>query len=256
MRALRSRIEGLRAVEHAQKDGMEVYVRSGQLFLQVEIRRDHMNLDLWLPAERIEEARASGLARTHPFMAEAIKVRFERAEDLTKVASWLEESHRYAEVRAKKAARDALKRERAQAESGGNTAEPMTESTGTAAASASAKTTASVDEDGSTTTDSKSRRAASVAPGGSAQDAAKNAAPARAKSRSRSGAGSRSESAGSGSTGSGSRASRGSTNAVRSSASNASSEPAKRGASEANRRRSTSTSAASTRARSGSRTRS
>lgn len=121
LRALRSRIESLRAVEHAQKDGMEVYARSGLIFLQVEIRRDHMNLDLWLPAERVEEARASGLARTHPFMAEAIKVRFERAEDLTKVANWLEESHRYAEVRAKKAARDALKRERALADSSGGT---------------------------------------------------------------------------------------------------------------------------------------
>jgi hypothetical protein len=99
LKALRTRLETL---EHTttSKDKLEIFVRGDVVFLQLEIRRDHLLLDLWLPPEKLEEARASGIGRAHPFMgSEAVKVRFERAEDLTRVARWLEDSYRYAPVR-------------------------------------------------------------------------------------------------------------------------------------------------------------
>jgi hypothetical protein len=96
LKALRARLE---ALDHTSstKDKLEIFVRGDIPFLQLEIRRDHMLLDLWLPPDKLEEARASGIARAHPFMGnEAVKVRFERAEDLTRVARWLEESYHFA----------------------------------------------------------------------------------------------------------------------------------------------------------------
>lgn len=99
LKALKTRIEALRSVKKTSKDKTEVYLRGDIPFLQLEIRRDHMNLDLWLPEEGLVEARASGLARAHPFIEDAIKVRFARAEELTKVARWLEQSYRHAPKR-------------------------------------------------------------------------------------------------------------------------------------------------------------
>src|SRR5688500_11596810 len=85
------------------KDGLEVYYRNKTPFLQLEIRRDHMSLDLWLIGDQLEEARASGIARAHPFLGdEAVKVRFERAEDLARVNRWIEASYEYAPNRSKK----------------------------------------------------------------------------------------------------------------------------------------------------------
>jgi hypothetical protein len=100
LKALRARID---ALEHTStvKDKLEIFVRGEVPFLQLEIRRDHLLLDLWLPPEKLEEARSSGIGRAHPFMGhEAVKVRFERAEDLTRVARWLEDSYRYASTRS------------------------------------------------------------------------------------------------------------------------------------------------------------
>ena len=82
------------------KDRLEVFSRDGVPFMQLEIRRDHMNVDMWLPEDKLVEARSTDLARPHPFDPDhAVVVRFERATDLTKVARWLEDAHAYAEVR-------------------------------------------------------------------------------------------------------------------------------------------------------------
>ena len=100
LKALRNRIDGLRGTVMEPKDRLEVFSRDGVAFMQLEIRRDHMNVDLWLPEEKLAEARATDLARPHPFDPEnAVVVRFERATDLTKVARWLEDAHAYAVVR-------------------------------------------------------------------------------------------------------------------------------------------------------------
>lgn len=99
-------MEALRGATVEMKDGIEVHKRGDTPFAQLEVRRDHMYLDLWLADHKLEEARASGIARAHPFMEnEAVRVRFERAEDLTRVAHWLEESYLYAAVRARRRAR-------------------------------------------------------------------------------------------------------------------------------------------------------
>ncbi len=99
LKALRARIESLEHTSSA-KDRLEIFLRGEVPFLQLEVRRDHLLLDLWLPPAKLEEARASGIGRAHPFMgSEAVKVRFERAEDLTRVARWLEDSYRYASER-------------------------------------------------------------------------------------------------------------------------------------------------------------
>ncbi len=110
LRALETRIRALSGVTMAMDNGVRVYVRDELPFLQLEIRRDHMNLDLWLSEEVREDARASGLGRAHPFLGqETVKIRFERAVDLTKVARWLEASHNYVTHRAKREAQGASK---------------------------------------------------------------------------------------------------------------------------------------------------
>lgn len=102
VRAIKHRIEGLAQITSTPKDGIDVFFRNKTPFLQLEIRRDHMTLDLWLPSDRLEEARASGIARAHPFLGDdAVKVRFERAEDLSRVARWLEASYAYAPDRGR-----------------------------------------------------------------------------------------------------------------------------------------------------------
>lgn len=106
LKALRTRLEALAGVVMEVRDGVEIHHRNELPFLALDIRRDHLHLDLWLPLIKLEEARASGIARAHPFLEnEAVRVRFERAEDLTKVAHWLEEAYRHVPVRTKKAAR-------------------------------------------------------------------------------------------------------------------------------------------------------
>jgi hypothetical protein len=103
LKAIKARIEGLGQVTSTPKDGADVYYRNKTPFLQLEIRRDHMSLDLWLSGTTLDEARASGIARAHPFLGdEAVKVRFERAEDLSRVARWIEASYTYAPERGKK----------------------------------------------------------------------------------------------------------------------------------------------------------
>jgi len=100
VRALRNRIDGLNAVSMEKRDGLEIYERGSVPFLALEVRRDHMNLDLWLPEEKLQDARASGIARPHPFEPnDAVRVRFDRALDLTKVARWLEAAHAHARAR-------------------------------------------------------------------------------------------------------------------------------------------------------------
>ncbi len=102
LKALRSRLDGMDGVATETKDGLEIHSVDDVPFMQLEIRRDHMNLDLWLTEEKLEEARSSGIGRAHPFMEnEAVKVRFERAEDLTRVAHWLEEAYQHGRARAK-----------------------------------------------------------------------------------------------------------------------------------------------------------
>lgn len=101
LRALETRIGSLDGVRKTRCDGYTAFYRDGVPFLNLEIRRDHMHLDLWLEQDDLEVARASGIARPHPFLGEqAVRVRFERAEDLTRVAHWLETSHRTAPERA------------------------------------------------------------------------------------------------------------------------------------------------------------
>lgn len=100
LRALENRIGSLDGVRKKRCDGYDAFSRDGVPFLHLEIRRDHMHLDLWLRDEALEEARSSGIARPHPFLGDrAVRVRFERAEDLTRVAHWLEASHRGAAER-------------------------------------------------------------------------------------------------------------------------------------------------------------
>ncbi len=100
LKALQSRIDGLRGVESTQVEAREVYRRGEITFLQVEICRDHLALDVWLPEVLREEARSSGIARAHPFLGiEAVVIRFERAQDLARVARWVESSHEWAPVR-------------------------------------------------------------------------------------------------------------------------------------------------------------
>lgn len=105
LKALKNRIDALRSVQTENRDGVEIHSFDGLPFMQLEKRRDHMLLDLWLSSEKLEEARASGIARAHPFMESAVRVRFERAEDLTRVAHWLEEAYRFVPVRKDRANR-------------------------------------------------------------------------------------------------------------------------------------------------------
>lgn len=99
-KALQSRIDGLREVTTARVEPRDLYRRGDFTFLQVEVCRDHLSLDVWLPEALREEARSSGIARAHPFLGqEAVVIRFERAQDLARVARWIEASHDWAPVR-------------------------------------------------------------------------------------------------------------------------------------------------------------
>jgi hypothetical protein len=112
-RAIGARIDGLGPHETDSKDGFIIHLRSGIPFLQIQINRDHMNLDLWLGGTVLADARSSGIARSHPFLGdEAVKIRFERAQDLSRVARWIEASFDYAKERARRAAEVAERRAR------------------------------------------------------------------------------------------------------------------------------------------------
>jgi len=111
MKAIRARIDTLPSITSDRRSGNEVFQRGENVFLQMEIRRDFISLDLWLIDELIEEARASGIARAHPFLGEdAVKVRFERAADLARVARWIEASYAYAPNREERRAVLAVER--------------------------------------------------------------------------------------------------------------------------------------------------
>lgn len=111
MKAIRARIDTLPSITSDRRSGNEVFQRGEHVFLQMEIRRDFISLDLWLIDELIEEARASGIARAHPFLGEdAVKVRFERAADLARVARWIEASYAYAPNREERRAVLAVER--------------------------------------------------------------------------------------------------------------------------------------------------
>lgn len=100
IRAIKSRIEALSSVTQSTQDKLQVYSRNGVPFLQIEIRRDHILLDLWLPPDTLEEARATGIARAHAFLGDAaVRVRFERAADLSRVGQWIERSYAFATER-------------------------------------------------------------------------------------------------------------------------------------------------------------
>jgi len=59
-----------------------------------------MSLDMWLPEAKLKDARASGIARPHPFEPnDAVRIRFDRALDLTKVSRWLKVAHTHANQR-------------------------------------------------------------------------------------------------------------------------------------------------------------
>ena len=100
LKAVRNRLDAMRDVSVETKNGLEIHSRSGLPFLQLELKRDHMHLDLWLAPAAAEDAKASGLARTHAFFPDAVRVRFERASDLSRVCRWLEESYRNVPARA------------------------------------------------------------------------------------------------------------------------------------------------------------
>ncbi|MEE2902636.1 MAG: DUF5655 domain-containing protein [Myxococcota bacterium] len=96
-KALQNRIDDLPRFQHETKESVEVYRRNDKVFLQVEIKRDHILVDLWLPPEETERARTSGLGRGHPFWGnDALRIRFEQAVDLAQVARWIEQSYDYA----------------------------------------------------------------------------------------------------------------------------------------------------------------
>lgn len=108
LKALQNRLSGFGDVKRSRSNGVETYERQGIPFLQLELRKDHMFLDLWLPEADLEAARSSGIAKAHPFMGDdAVRVRFERAEDLAKVARWLEVSHAHAPRRTPSGPADA-----------------------------------------------------------------------------------------------------------------------------------------------------
>lgn len=104
-KAVRARLEGMGPFDTETRDGIVVYMRDGEPFVNIQTKRDHMVVDLWLQDEAIGDARSSGIARAHPFLGEnAIKIRFERAVDLARVARWIEHSYRWAPQRAEAAA--------------------------------------------------------------------------------------------------------------------------------------------------------
>ena len=90
-------MEALDDISRSKKNGWEVFDRNGVEFMHLEPKRDHMNIDLWMGPDSLEDARSSGIAKPHPFDADgAVRVRFERAEDLTTVARWVEQAHAHA----------------------------------------------------------------------------------------------------------------------------------------------------------------
>jgi len=96
-KALQNRIDDLPRFERQSKEAIELYRRNEKVFLQVEIKRDHIVVDLWLPAEETAKARTSGLGRAHPFHGpEALRIRFEQAIDLAQISRWIEMSYEYA----------------------------------------------------------------------------------------------------------------------------------------------------------------
>ncbi|MBI2377473.1 MAG: hypothetical protein HYV07_25960 [Deltaproteobacteria bacterium] len=101
IRALEARIEAFGPFAKSDKDGIDVYLRDADVFMQMEVKQEYLSVDLWLPYEDLDEARSSGIARTHPFLGEdAIRIRFERAQDLARVARWAECSYERAPDRA------------------------------------------------------------------------------------------------------------------------------------------------------------
>ena len=96
-KALQNRIDDLPRFERETKEAVDLYRNKEKVFLQVEIKRDHILVDLWLPHEETEKARTSGLGRGHPFLGpEALRIRFERAIDLAQIAQWIELSYEHA----------------------------------------------------------------------------------------------------------------------------------------------------------------
>jgi hypothetical protein len=102
LKALKPRIEGLGDDVVADAKESQQHYRRGEVpFLRVEVKRDHLIVDLWLDEAQASEARSSGIARSHPFIGDsALMVRFERAQDLAKVARWIEASYLTAPERA------------------------------------------------------------------------------------------------------------------------------------------------------------
>jgi len=97
LKALENRIEDLPPFIRDVKETVEVYRNKDKVFLQIEIKRDHILVDLWLPKEETIKARTSGLGRGHPFLgSEALRIRFEQAVDLAQVARWIETSYIHA----------------------------------------------------------------------------------------------------------------------------------------------------------------
>ncbi len=116
LKAIQKRIDVLPGISTEKRNGVDVYLRGVDAFLQLEIRRDFLSLDIWLDDDQLEDARASGIARAHPFLGEdAIKVRFERATDLARVARWIEHSHGYAPRREERQKERAVERKVAEA---------------------------------------------------------------------------------------------------------------------------------------------
>lgn len=96
-KALQNRIDDLPRFERQNKESIELYLKNDKVFLQVEIKRDHIVVDLWLPEDEKNKARTSGLGRAHPFHGpEALRIRFEQAIDLAQIARWIEMSYEYA----------------------------------------------------------------------------------------------------------------------------------------------------------------
>ena len=96
-KALQNRIDDLPRFDRETKEGVDLYRNKEKVFLQVEVKRDHILVDLWLPSDETEKARTSGLGRGHPFLGpEALRIRFEQAIDLAQIARWIEMSYDYA----------------------------------------------------------------------------------------------------------------------------------------------------------------
>lgn len=101
LRALKGRLKDRPQLTEEGTERRRVYKRADSVFMELELRRDHMRLDLWLNEKERASARSSGIARAHPFQPkEAIRVRFDRAEDLPQVSRWLETAYQEAAVEA------------------------------------------------------------------------------------------------------------------------------------------------------------